>query len=59
VVVSKSEIAKRLWPDNSGRGGNNVELHISYLRQKLNAAGPPLIHTLRSVGYLISPPPVS
>jgi two-component system, OmpR family, response regulator len=59
VVVSKSEIAKRLWPHNSDRGGNNVELHISYLRQKLNAAGPPMIHTLRGAGYLISTAPVS
>lgn len=55
VVVSKGEMAKHVWPDNRERGGNNVELHISYLRQRLNAAGPPMIHTLRSVGYVISP----
>lgn len=57
VVVSKGEMAKHVWPDNRERGANNVELHISYLRQRLNAAGPPMIHTLRSVGYLISPAP--
>ncbi|MEV7908592.1 winged helix-turn-helix domain-containing protein, partial [Streptomyces anulatus] len=28
-----------------------VESYISYLRRKIDADGPPLIHTLRGVGY--------
>jgi len=28
-------------PENPDRRGNNVELYISYLRRKTNAAGPP------------------
>jgi two-component system OmpR family response regulator len=57
-VVSKDDIVNHLWPGNN-RGGNNVELHISHLRGKINAAGPPMIHTLRSAGYLIKPAPTA
>ncbi|SDP85091.1 two-component system, OmpR family, response regulator [Arthrobacter sp. ok909] len=56
-VVRKDEIMNQIWPGTPGRGGNNVELYISYLRRKINAAGPPMIHTLRGVGYLIKPAP--
>jgi two-component system OmpR family response regulator len=56
-VVRKEEIANHVWPANPGRGGSNVELYISYLRRKINAAGPPMIHTLRGIGYLIKPAP--
>jgi two-component system OmpR family response regulator len=55
-VVPKNDIVNHLWP-GSNRGGGNLELHISHLRAKTNAAGPPMIHTLRSVGYLIKPAP--
>ncbi|MFC8411740.1 response regulator transcription factor [Arthrobacter sp. NPDC057259] len=58
-VISKGELANRIWPDNNVRGANNVELHISYLRQRINAAGPPMIHTRRGAGYLIRPAQVS
>ena len=56
-VVRKEEIVNHVWPGIPGRGGNNVELYISYLRRKINAAGPPMIHTLRGIGYLIKPAP--
>ncbi|MEV8042144.1 response regulator transcription factor [Arthrobacter sp. NPDC080082] len=58
-VVRKDEIADHVWPDTPGRSGTNVELYISYLRKKINAAGPPMIHTLRGVGYLIKPDPTT
>lgn len=56
-VVRKDEIMNQLWPGTRGQGANNVELYVSYLRRKINAAGPPMIHTLRGVGYLIKPAP--
>jgi two-component system OmpR family response regulator len=34
---------------------NLVEVHVSALRRKLEAAGPRLIHTKRSKGYVIRP----
>lgn len=59
IVVPKDEIANHVWPGKLDRGANNVELYISYLRRKINPAGPPMIHTLRSIGYLIKPAPSS
>ncbi|MGO4424401.1 winged helix-turn-helix domain-containing protein, partial [Streptomyces sp. MCAF7] len=33
-----------------------VATYISYLRRKLDALGPPIIHTQRGVGYRIGEP---
>jgi len=32
---------------------NVVETYISYLRQKVDATAPPLIHTVRGIGYMM------
>jgi two-component system OmpR family response regulator len=50
-VLSKSEILANVWHYDFGGDGNNVETYISYLRRKLDAHGPPLIQTVRGVGY--------
>jgi len=34
-----------------------VETYVSYLRRKLDPLGPPLIHTIRLVGYSLRLPP--
>jgi two-component system OmpR family response regulator len=56
-VVSKLQILDRVWSyDFEGRS-SIVEIYISYLRKKIEGEGlPPLIHTVRGVGYLIKPP---
>ncbi|MDX6539430.1 MAG: two-component system, OmpR family, response regulator [Gaiellales bacterium] len=52
-VLSKAQILDHVWQyDFQGRT-NIVELYISYLRRKIDAHGPPLIHTVRSVGYIL------
>jgi two-component system OmpR family response regulator len=33
-----------------------VETYVSYLRKKLERPGPPLIHTIRLVGYTLREP---
>ncbi|MFT4028819.1 MAG: response regulator transcription factor [Protaetiibacter sp.] len=55
-VVSKLQILDRVWSyDFEGRS-SIVEIYISYLRKKIDIDGmPPLIHTVRGVGYLIKP----
>lgn len=58
VVMHKEEIIDHVWPGHPERGANNVELDISYLRRKIDSAGPPMIHTLRGIGYLIKPAPM-
>jgi two-component system OmpR family response regulator len=33
-----------------------LETYISYLRKKLDVGGPPLLHTIRGVGYVLRLP---
>jgi two-component system, OmpR family, response regulator len=54
-VVSKAQILDRVWSYDFGGRSSIVEIYISYLRKKLDAAGAPMIHTVRGVGYLIKP----
>lgn len=52
-VLSKTHILDRVWSyDYQGRA-SIVEIYISYLRKKIDTLGPPLIHTVRGVGYMI------
>jgi two-component system OmpR family response regulator len=56
-VLSKAQILDHVWQyDFQGRS-NVVELYISYLRRKLDADLPPLIHTIRGVGYILRQAP--
>ncbi|MDH2425900.1 response regulator transcription factor [Sphaerisporangium sp. TRM90804] len=50
-VVSKAQILDRVWDYDFDGESRIVESYISYLRRKIDADGPPLIHTLRGVGY--------
>ncbi len=50
-VVSKSQIRDRVWDYSFDGKVNMVEVYVSYLRKKLDAAGPPLIRTVRGIGY--------
>lgn len=55
-VLSKAHILDRVWSyDYQGRA-SIVEIYISYLRKKIDSLGPPLIHTVRGVGYMIKAP---
>jgi two-component system OmpR family response regulator len=55
-VVSKAQILDHVWNYDFGGDGNVVETYISYLRRKLDGLGPPLIHTVRGVGYSLRAP---
>jgi two-component system OmpR family response regulator len=55
-VLSKSQILDHVWHYDFGGDGNVVETYVSYLRKKLEAAGPPVIHTVRLVGYVLRDP---
>ena len=50
-VVSKSQIRDHVWDYSFDGKVNMVEVYISYLRKKLHAHGPPLIRTVRGIGY--------
>jgi two-component system OmpR family response regulator len=55
-VVSKAQILDHVWHYDFGGDSNVVETYISYLRKKVDAADPPLIHTVRGIGYTLRLP---
>jgi len=55
-VLSKSQILDHVWHYDFGGDSNVVETYVSYLRRKLDRLGPPLIHTIRLVGYSLREP---
>jgi two-component system, OmpR family, response regulator len=52
-VLSKSQILDHVWQYDFGGHATVVETYISYLRKKIDAVGPPLIKTVRGVGYTL------
>jgi len=55
-VLSKSQIIDHVWHYDFGGDANVVETYVSYLRKKLDRMGPPLIQTIRLVGYTLREP---
>jgi len=55
-VLSKQQILDHVWHYDFGGESNVVETYISYLRKKLDAVEPHLIHTVRGVGYVLRLP---
>ena len=56
-ALSKSQILDHVWEYDFDGDANVVETYISYLRKKIDKLGPPLIHTIRGVGYTLRTPP--
>jgi two-component system, OmpR family, response regulator len=50
-VLSRNQILDHVWQYDFGGHATVVETYISYLRKKIDSLGPPLIHTVRGVGY--------
>ncbi len=55
-VVSKAQILERVWSYDFGGEGRIVESYVYYLRRKIDKEAPPLIHTVRGVGYALRLP---
>jgi two-component system response regulator MprA len=53
-VLTREVIFDRVWGYDFGGESNVLEVYIRYLRQKLELENEPrLIHTVRSVGYVL------
>lgn len=52
-VLSKGQILENVWRYDFAGNANVVETYVSYLRKKLDGTGPPLIRTIRQVGYML------
>ena len=55
-VLSKAQILDHVWHYDFAGDANVVETYISYLRKKIDKFDPPLIHTIRGVGYCLRLP---
>jgi two-component system response regulator MprA len=57
-VLSQSTIFLAVWGYDFGPRSNNLWVHMSYLRRKLEAGGEPrLLHTVRGLGYVLRETP--
>ncbi len=55
-VVSKAQILDHVWQYDFAGDTRVVETYIKYLRKKIDRFDPPLIHTVRGVGYSLRLP---
>ncbi|MDO5492964.1 MAG: winged helix-turn-helix domain-containing protein [Nesterenkonia sp.] len=55
TVLPKTEILHEVWQYEFAGQANIVELYISYLRKKIEAERPKMIHTVRGAGYVLRP----
>jgi two-component system response regulator MprA len=53
-VLTRPIIFEHVWGYDFGPDSNSLEVYVSYLRRKTEAAGEPrLLHTVRGVGYVL------
>jgi two-component system OmpR family response regulator len=55
-VLTRAQLLDHVWSYDFGGDARVLETYISYLRKKIDADGPPLIHTVRGVGYSLRLP---
>jgi DNA-binding response OmpR family regulator len=53
-VLSRDQIFQNVWPDGAETSSKAVDLHIHYLRNKIDRdTARPLVRTVRGVGYMV------
>ena len=55
-VLRRTQLLEHVWDYDFGGDARVLETYVSYLRRKLDEHGPPLIHTVRGVGYVLRLP---
>ncbi len=55
-VLTREQILEHVWDYTFAGNASVLETYISYLRHKVDAVEPPLIHTVRGVGYSLRLP---
>ena len=55
-VLSRAQILDHVWDYDFGGDASVLETYISYLGRKIDWADPPLVHTVRGVGYVLRVP---
>jgi two-component system OmpR family response regulator len=52
-VLTRNQILDHVWDYDFGGEASVLETYVSYLRRKVDRLGPPLIQTVRGVGYVL------
>ncbi|MFF4836913.1 response regulator transcription factor [Streptomyces sp. NPDC001315] len=55
-VLSKAQILDHVWSYDFSGDARIIETYVRYLRKKIDCFDPPLIHTVRGVGYCLRLP---
>jgi len=55
-VLTRSQILDHVWHYDFGGDASVLETYVSYLRRKVDKHDPPLIQTVRGVGYVLRTP---
>ncbi|KOU56460.1 alkaline phosphatase [Streptomyces sp. MMG1533] len=55
-VVTKVQILDHVWSYDFAGDARIIETYVKYLRRKIDCFDPPLIHTVRGVGYCLRLP---
>ena len=55
-VLTRAQLLDHVWSYDFGGDARVLETYISYLRKKVDVEGPPLVHTVRGVGYALRLP---
>ena len=55
-VLTRAQLLDHVWSYDFGGDARVLETYVSYLRKKIDAQGPPLLHTVRGVGYALRLP---
>jgi two-component system OmpR family response regulator len=55
-VLTRAQLLDHVWSYDFGGDARVLETYISYLRKKIDSSGPPLLHTVRGVGYALRLP---
>jgi two-component system OmpR family response regulator len=56
AVLTRPQLLDHVWGHDFGGDGRVLESYVSYLRRKIDDVPPPLIHTVRGVGYVLRLP---
>ena len=53
-VLTRPLLAQHVWGVDFDTESNLIDVYVGYLRRKINGKGePPLLHTVRGVGYVV------
>lgn len=57
IVLTREVIYERIWGFDFETNSKSLDVHVSYLRRKLEAGGEPrVLNTVRGIGYLMEKP---